>query len=59
MEEENNQMEELFTAVMQATDGDKRQLNTAFMLLPSKKVNSICCDYINYSHAYIFVFYVF
>ncbi|EEB13504.1 predicted protein [Pediculus humanus corporis] len=37
MEEESNQIEELFTAVMQATDGEKRQLNSAFMLLPSKK----------------------
>lgn len=38
MEEEINQIEELFTAVMQATDADDRQLSTAFMLLPSKKV---------------------
>lgn len=41
MEEEANQIEELFTAVMQATDAEKRQLNSAFMLLPSKKVLKI------------------
>lgn len=38
MEEEANQIEELFTAVMQATDPDNRPLNSAFMLLPSRKV---------------------
>ena len=31
------QLEELFTAVMTATDSDGRVLNTVFQLLPSKK----------------------
>ncbi|KAL0270693.1 UNVERIFIED_CONTAM: hypothetical protein PYX00_008011 [Menopon gallinae] len=37
MEEEVNQIEELFTAIMHATDPDNRPLNSAFMLLPSRK----------------------
>lgn len=32
------QLEELFTAVMEATDADSRLLNTDFQLLPSKKM---------------------
>jgi protein polybromo-1 len=31
------QLEELFTAIMTATDSDGRVLNTVFQLLPSKK----------------------
>lgn len=38
MEEEVNQIEELFTAVVQATDENNRALSTPFTLLPSKKV---------------------
>lgn len=38
MEEEVNQIEELFTAIMQATDADNRSLSSPFTLLPSKKV---------------------
>lgn len=38
MEEEVNQIEELFTAIMQATDADNRSLSAPFTLLPSKKV---------------------
>ncbi|XP_044737785.1 protein polybromo-1 isoform X3 [Chrysoperla carnea] len=33
----NNQYEDLFTAVMMATDQDNRPLHTVFQLLPSKK----------------------
>ena len=33
-----NIFEELFTAVMMATDADNRPLHTVFQLLPSKKV---------------------
>nr|CAD7398151.1 unnamed protein product [Timema cristinae] len=35
--EDMNQYEELFTAVMMATDPDNRSLHTVFQLLPSKK----------------------
>lgn len=33
--------EDLFTAVMSATDNDNRPLSAAFQLLPSKKVSVI------------------
>ncbi|KAK7869922.1 hypothetical protein R5R35_013708 [Gryllus longicercus] len=36
-DEEINQFEDLFTAVMTATDQDNRPLHTCFQLLPSKK----------------------
>lgn len=35
-----SQIEELFTATMQATDAENRPLNEAFMHLPSRKVRS-------------------
>nr|CAD7452818.1 unnamed protein product [Timema tahoe] len=38
LDEDMNQYEELFTAVMMATDPDNRSLHTVFQLLPSKKV---------------------
>lgn len=34
--------EDLFTAVMSATDNDNRLLSAAFQLLPSKKVSMPC-----------------
>nr|CAD7402573.1 unnamed protein product [Timema poppensis] len=37
LDEDMNQYEELFTAVMMATDPDNRSLHTVFQLLPSKK----------------------
>lgn len=37
-DEEANMYEDLFTAVMMATDQDNRPLHTVFQLLPSKKV---------------------
>lgn len=36
-EEESNLIEDLFTAVMTASDADNKPLHTAFQLLPSKK----------------------
>lgn len=36
-DEENNQYEDLFTAIMTATDPDNRPLHTEFQLIPSKK----------------------
>lgn len=36
-DEDMNQFEDLFTAVMQATDSENRPLHTDFQLLPSKK----------------------
>lgn len=36
-DEEMNWYEELFTAVMTATDGENRPLHTSFQLIPSKK----------------------
>lgn len=44
-----NIFEELFTAVMMATDADNRPLHTVFQLLPSKKV----------FHSIIFIFIFF
>jgi hypothetical protein len=37
-DDEANMYEDLFTAVMMATDQDNRPLHTVFQLLPSKKV---------------------
>lgn len=40
-DEEANMYEDLFTAVMMATDQDNRPLHTVFQLLPSKKVREV------------------
>jgi len=42
LEDDNaSQIEELFTAAMQAVDAENRNLNQAFMLLPSRKVSRV------------------